>query len=164
MADGELRNVLRRSCLNSTFWNSYRVLYSDGYGYKIIDRAHFLNCETAGTKYKMNVITILMVNVKKLKMSGWKLFSFWEKIQRKERKKQKLKMRIRFTVISLWLGLITLLSFVRSCYFYDLQIPNWSYDQPFKSWLWRFVSKLGDQRTHVPWFRSRSYWKCWFYL
>ena len=43
MADGELRNVLRRSCLNSTFWNSYRILYSDGYGYKIWNFLKFLN-------------------------------------------------------------------------------------------------------------------------
>ena len=35
MADSELRNILRRSCLNSTFWNSYRVLYSDRLGCKM---------------------------------------------------------------------------------------------------------------------------------
>ena len=43
MADSELRNVLRRSCLNSTFWDSYRVLYLDGYGYKIWTFLKFIN-------------------------------------------------------------------------------------------------------------------------
>ena len=103
----------------------------------MVIKGHFVhnssNYETARTKNNMYFITVLMVIVKKLKMSEWKQFFFWEEIPRKERKNQKLKMRTTFTVISLWLGLIPLLSLVRSCEFYDPQLPYWSWNQPLKA-------------------------------
>ena len=75
MADSELRNVLRRSCLNSTFWNSYRVLYSDEYGYemKVCAITICFNCEIVKKFYS---ITILMAIMKKFKMSVSKPFFY----------------------------------------------------------------------------------------
>ena len=51
MADGELRNILRRTCLNSTYWNSYRVLYSDGQGCLTI-RRHNVDDKIQATVYR----------------------------------------------------------------------------------------------------------------
>ena len=36
--------------------------------------------------------------------------------------------------------------------------------QPNISWFWWFISKLGNQGTHVSGFRSWSYRKCRFYI